>query len=43
MNVEDAFGTLTHDVYNNHVCLAAESWPAQTVLEEKAKHACCFH
>ena len=42
MNVEDAFGTLTQDVFNSHVCLAAESWPALTV-EEKAKQACCFH
>ena len=41
MNVEDAFGTLTHDVFNSHVCLAADSWPALTV-EEKAKHVCCF-
>jgi len=42
MNVEDAFEALTQDVFNNHVCLAAESRPALTV-EEKAKHACCFH
>lgn len=42
LNVEDAFGTLTQDVYNNHVCLAAEGCTTLTV-EEKAKQACCFH
>ena len=42
MNVEDAFGALTQDVFNNYVCSAAESWATLTV-EEKAKHVCCFH
>jgi len=42
LNVEDAFGTLTQDVYNNQVCLAAEGCTTLTV-EEKAKQACCFH
>ena len=42
LNVEDAFGTLTYDVFNNQVCLAAEGCATLTV-EEKAKQACCFH